>query len=527
MILRDEAELLPRFLAQARGLWDELVAVDTGSVDETPALLERAGARVVRAAWTGDFAAARNRGLAEATGEWIAVLDADELVSAELVREARALLGDATAGAATVRMVNVLPHGHVREARLLRLFRNDPGIRFRHAIHEDVSDGVLAHLASTGRRLVHLEGAVEHLGYLRARAAAKDKRARDVAILERCLARDPLDLYSHLKRLEQARFWSDRPLWVRAAAAAQAALEEAPERLARERHGGELVALVADGVAREPTAALAVLDRWADRVAPSAPFHLRRGELRELLGRPGEARADFERCLALAPVTPSRQLATVRPLLGLARLALAAGDLPEALARVEEALVHGPRDPEALLAALALHRARGGGPAVLAFAAAHARRQRGGPELDAAVGEEALRAGDLEVARDRLALAAGDPPSGPSARLLALALLAGGDAGEARSLAERLAPADGEAVLVVLLADMAEGRDSALELELSPQEAEEALRSAAALLRSAARPEVLAALRRAAPALAGPFPWLAAAFASDPRGTGRTGGTGG
>lgn len=509
MIVRDEAELLPRFLTHARGLWDELVAVDTGSADATPALLQAAGARLLRAAWTGDFAAARNVGLSAASGDWIVVLDADELASPELVREARALLAADHVGAATIRVSNTLPHGHVRESRLLRMFRRDPSIRYRHAIHEDASESVLALLARTGRRLVHLEGAVEHLGYVRARAEAKDKRARDVAILDRLLEADPLDLYSHLKRVEQARFWGDRELRDRAAAAARAAVAEAPDRLAREPLAGDLLALLADG---PPAEALALLDRHRGQVAPAAALDLRRGELLELLGRAGEAREAFERCLALADRTADRQLATVRPRLGLARLSLAAGEVDHARAEIEAALAIAPRDPEALLAVVTLEAARAGEVGLRAFAEAHASRHGQSPELLAALGEGALRSGALALALETLPRAAGEPPTGRPGRDLALARLAAGDPGQARAIATRLAPKDPAAGLVVLLADLAEGRDSELELPLEPAQADRALRDLVAVLRRAARPEVKAALARSAPAVGALFPWLPAAL---------------
>jgi tetratricopeptide (TPR) repeat protein len=513
MILRDEEELLPRFLEHARGLWDELVAVDTGSKDRTPALLEAAGARLLRLPWTGDFAAARNASLEAATGDWILVLDADELVSPAFVASARAMLDDPGAGAATLHLRNRLPHGHRRDARLLRAFRRDPAVRYRHAIHEDASEAVRAYLARTGTRLVHLEGLVDHLGYVRARAAARDKKARDVAILERLLAADPHDLYSHFKRLEQARFWADRGLWWRAAGDAVAALRAAPDRLAGAHFGGELVALVADGLHRgAPREAAALLDVWAARVRPSAAFHLRRGELYELLGRPEAAAAEFERCRTLATGTSNQQLATVRPLLGLTRLALARGDVASALARTAEALALAPCDPEALLAAVTLHRARGGAAGVQAFAAAHAAASGESPELHEAVGEGALLAGDLAAALPSLVRAAGEPPAGRVAVRLAVAQLARGDLATARALSRRLAPEVPEAALVELLCDLVEGRDTDLALDLEPEEAERALRGQVAALAVAALPSVRSALLRGAPAVSGLFPWLPAAL---------------
>src|SRR6476469_1955469 len=75
---RDAAATLPALL---RGLEDqdvahELIVVDDGSKDDTAALAEAAGARVLRGPQAGP-AAARNRGAAVATGRLLAVTDAD------------------------------------------------------------------------------------------------------------------------------------------------------------------------------------------------------------------------------------------------------------------------------------------------------------------------------------------------------------------------------------------------------------------------------------------------------------------
>src|SRR5262245_13170753 len=126
MIVRDEAEMLPRFLAAARPVWDELCVVDTGSTDDTVARLAAAGARVGHRPWDGDFAAARNAALALVTGDFILQLDADEMISPELGREIRTVVRDDRLGAATVVMRNELPDGNRTSAHLLRLYRAYP-----------------------------------------------------------------------------------------------------------------------------------------------------------------------------------------------------------------------------------------------------------------------------------------------------------------------------------------------------------------------------------------------------------------
>jgi tetratricopeptide (TPR) repeat protein len=510
MIVRDEAELLPRFLDHARGLWDELVVVDTGSKDGTVSILEQAGARVLHRPWADDFAAARNAGLAEARGDWILYLDADEMVSPALVVSARALLDDQTAGAATVLMRNPMPHGHQRRARLLRMFRSDPAIRFHHAIHEEVETAVRAALARTGQRRAALAGDVLHLGYVRGRAAARNKKERDLQLLQRCVAEDAADFYSWFKMLELARFWSDGVLAAETAAACHQALAQAGAKaLAGQPFAGELCALVARSLHPwDPAAALGLLERWAPRVPPSAALTLARGELRERLGQPERAAAEFRACLALGEVTSDEQQATVRPRMGLCRLAMAAGDLPAAQVEAEAALAQAPCDPEALLAAIVIARARGGEAAVSELSAAHRARLGPSLELDEALGDEALLAGRPEEAARHLRRAAGDPPEGPAALRLAQALLADGQVDPARELALALLSGLPEAGLGVLLCDLVSDRDTALELDLEPAAASAAFRSWVDALFCGPHHELRACLERNVAAVAPLFPWL-------------------
>jgi tetratricopeptide (TPR) repeat protein len=395
MIVRDEAAMLPAFLESVRGSWDELVAVDTGSKDATPELLAAAGGTVLHRPWDDDFAAARNFGLERAGGDFVLVLDADERVSPALAVELRRATEDPRCGAASLLVLDRLPHGHARRSRLLRMFRNDRGIHFRHAIHEDVSEDVAAFLARSSLRRADLETPLLHLGYERDRAAEKHKKERDVRILRAVLARDPSDHYLRFKLLEQARFWGDRALWASAAAETAAALEGDGALPLRSAHfAGEMVALIADGLHADPAAALSFLEAFAGRIPCSAAYELRRGELLELLGEAAGARAAFLSCLALDGVTGNTQLATVRPRLGLARLAMAAGDLAGAEREGERALGQAPLDPEALLLMATLRRARGGPAALARFAEERLAASGDHPEIHAAVREAAHLAGD-------------------------------------------------------------------------------------------------------------------------------------
>ena len=368
MIVRDEAELLPRFLAQTAGMWDELCVVDTGSRDGTPALLRAAATaskpvKLIERAWDNDFSAARNASLALATGRWIVVLDADEMLSAQAVQEIRAVAAQADAGAATLRMQNQMPHGRVHESYLLRMFRNDSSIRFQHAIHEEVASSVMPYLKATGLAMYQLDGGVEHLGYVRDRAQSRDKKERDGKLLREAIRVNQRDFYSWFKLLELGRFWSDAQLLQEMAPACLAQLEEAGlPSLEGKPWAGDLAGLLVGALFMEaPAQAIALMGRLAPHVSPSAAFSLRLGESHERAGNMELADKCFRECLSLANVTPDRQLATVRPLMGLARLALASPyGIEDAWKLTEQALVCSPRDPEALVSAASICKLAGG-----------------------------------------------------------------------------------------------------------------------------------------------------------------------
>jgi len=508
LIVRDEASMLPEFLVAVRGLWDELIAVDTGSTDATVALLTAAGATVRRRPWDDDFAAARNASLDPATGDWILYLDADERPSAELCAQIRRVVDDPTIGAATIRMRNLLPHGHARESDLLRLWRHDPEIRFQHRIHEEVGTAVAASLRRTGRRLVNLTGRCDHLGYARTVAAARAKEDRDRTLLEACVAADPRDWYSWYKLLELARFWQNQRLWHEAAARAVALLDGPPRAvLPPAPWAGEFLALAAQGRFAAPREQIAWLDRWEDSVPPSPAFYLRRGVAYEQAVDLEAARRDFERCRDL-PAGPLPLLVTVRPLLGLCRLAARGGDLRAAGDYVRQALSHHPRDPEALLAAVSFAWLDGGREARDAFAAEHRRLHGDSEELAIALGEHALQAGlwtDAVAALRPLAAAA---PHGPGALLLGQALLASGEVQAARDLCRDLMASLPAAGMGFLACCLVLGEQADFSVDLEQAEADAALKEWIRVLWRSRQAPLLSAFVDHFPLVSGIFPWL-------------------
>ncbi len=83
VITLNEEKDLPRALASAAGLADDIVVVDSGSTDGTAEIARQVGARVIMHPWT-DYSEQKNFAAAQAVNDWILSLDADEELSPEL-----------------------------------------------------------------------------------------------------------------------------------------------------------------------------------------------------------------------------------------------------------------------------------------------------------------------------------------------------------------------------------------------------------------------------------------------------------
>jgi glycosyltransferase involved in cell wall biosynthesis/SAM-dependent methyltransferase len=208
MIVKDEAENLPRCLESVKGIVDEIIVVDTGSTDETPQIAERYGAKVIHFEWTGSFSDARNESLRHAKGEWILWLDADEAL-AEGKERLRALLEENNGIRPSshaprpaydgfvlpmVSFVGMRSHreGHVHPA--FRLFRNLPGISFERNLHEQIASSIKK--VKPDAKFGVLPVWIEHYGYLSPLVRRKQKVARNLELAKKDLRANPFDPFA-------------------------------------------------------------------------------------------------------------------------------------------------------------------------------------------------------------------------------------------------------------------------------------------------------------------------------------------
>lgn len=83
MIVKNEEDVLARCLDSLRGIWDELIIVDTGSTDATRRIAAGYTDQIYDFSWTGSFSDARNFAFSKAGMEYIYSADADEVLDEE------------------------------------------------------------------------------------------------------------------------------------------------------------------------------------------------------------------------------------------------------------------------------------------------------------------------------------------------------------------------------------------------------------------------------------------------------------
>lgn len=209
MIVRDAEAQIGQVLDDASAICDELVVVDTGSIDATKEIAMKHGARVVDFQWIDDFAAARNVSFEQCTGDWILWLDADDRVPPDAQQgfvELKTIL--AMRPEIDVAMVPYQYHFSQVDPTVCtftqereRVVRRSAGLRWVEPVHEFIS--------VSGRTLRWTDAWVEH----RPRPEDRDRKVdRNLRILDRAVAagdRSSRTLFYFANELRDHERWDE------------------------------------------------------------------------------------------------------------------------------------------------------------------------------------------------------------------------------------------------------------------------------------------------------------------------------
>ncbi len=193
MIVKNEAQNLAKCLESALDIADEIVVVDTGSIDDTKAIAAQYGAKVYDFEWVDDFSKARNCSIDHATGDWILILDGDDEFEKKDGKKLLDIIN--SEDAADIYIFNTICYigdkpGNDKIMNVnLRLFRNLPELRYQGRIHESIATH------NPNMKMQACDITIYHYGYLNSFVDKQNKRERNMRILEQQLIESPDNPY--------------------------------------------------------------------------------------------------------------------------------------------------------------------------------------------------------------------------------------------------------------------------------------------------------------------------------------------
>lgn len=197
MIVKNEEKNLARCLASVKDVVDEIVIVDTGSVDKTSGIAESFKAKIFHFNWINDFSAARNFALSKCTGSWILYLDADEELNSNSINELLSYKSHTPAGVSCI--VKSIGTSDVNGSviKYTRLFANITGVEFVGKVHEQVVDS----LKKNKIPLIDSDIEIIHHGYAIDDDGLKQKKERNLSLLL-SNGNKKLNIYDSLKLIQ-------------------------------------------------------------------------------------------------------------------------------------------------------------------------------------------------------------------------------------------------------------------------------------------------------------------------------------
>ncbi|MDX9703223.1 MAG: tetratricopeptide repeat protein [Candidatus Auribacterota bacterium] len=344
MIVKNEQAFLDSCLMSLALYADEIIVADTGSYDNTIETAKKYTPYVFEYQWNDDFAAARNTVMAKATGDWILVIDADEIISLQDHNKIRDMLKnsmadgyrfakrkyfrDAVGLSGWTPCIGEYPEekgypGYIPEWQV-RLFRNDPVIRFEGHVHECVEYS----MRRNDKKIVLSDVPIHHFSQMKTDVQLAQKRQLYAKLGEKKIRFNPMSAKAHYELGVQL-------LELGEIKQATAVFLQTLKIDYNHYESWEMLGL-AYKMSGEPDKALSALNK-AIEIKPDNPYTWNNiASIYILCGEDAKARQALEKSLAINPLLPDS-------LYNMASLDYRQGNLEQAAAHVRSVLLLNER----------------------------------------------------------------------------------------------------------------------------------------------------------------------------------------
>lgn len=162
IITLNEADRIAQAIQSVKEIADEIIVIDSGSTDETIAISQSLGAKVITHPWAG-YGAQKRFGEEQCQHDWVLNLDADEWLSPDLATEIQRHFQDTSSPKAEgyfLNFIHLFP-GETKapfwcyKQEIIRLYRKSKGRYSLSPVHDRVEMHPGSHLETLRSPLFH------------------------------------------------------------------------------------------------------------------------------------------------------------------------------------------------------------------------------------------------------------------------------------------------------------------------------------------------------------------------------------
>lgn len=163
IIAKNEEKNLPRCLESIKGIADEVILVDTGSVDNTINIAEEYNAKIIKFPWQNNFSSARNKALEIASKDWILCIDCDEALDTSQIYEMKNYLNNSSTIGFRLKLINIIDNKAYEGKHILRIIKNNSGFYYSGRINETLLNST--YKDSYFNEIMNLEFLIYNFGF--------------------------------------------------------------------------------------------------------------------------------------------------------------------------------------------------------------------------------------------------------------------------------------------------------------------------------------------------------------------------
>ncbi|MFN8672131.1 MAG: glycosyltransferase [Candidatus Sericytochromatia bacterium] len=194
IITKDCHEYIRDCFESVKHIVDEIIVVDTGSIDHTKKIAPEYKAKVYDFKWNNDFSEARNFALSKVTTDWVLILDSDEILKIKN-NTIKDIINKDYGDITPFYFLDIFTYtkkGHEKKPEFyqkkIRLFPKTENIKFIHPIYEEIIHPLgmenIKDFSTSDFSILHFQ-----------KGGQKEKSKRNVLILKEELKKNQKDFY--------------------------------------------------------------------------------------------------------------------------------------------------------------------------------------------------------------------------------------------------------------------------------------------------------------------------------------------